>query len=76
MIEETGELIQVLGKLIGTGGQSAHWDGTDLRDRLIAELGDVRAAIDFFIDANDLPLSAITERAAQKHAEYRRLHGP
>lgn len=65
VIEEAGELMQVLGKLIGAGGQTDHWDGTDLRERLIAELGDVRAALDFFIAANDLPLSAINSRAAQ-----------
>lgn len=74
MIEECGELIQVLGKLIGAAGKTSHWDGTDLRDRLTDELSDVRAAIDFFIDANDLPPAAIDERAARKRAQYDRWH--
>ena len=52
LIEEMGELQQVLGKLMGTAGQAAHWDGTDLRERLIDELADLQAAINFFQGKN------------------------
>ncbi len=48
LLEEMGELQQVGGKLMGTGGKTAHWDGTDLRQRLIEEMSDVLAAIQFF----------------------------
>ncbi|GAA1956552.1 hypothetical protein [Amycolatopsis minnesotensis] len=74
VIEESGELLQVLGKLIGADGATAHWDGSDLRARLVAEIADVRAALDFFIEANDLPDGEISERAACKLATYERWH--
>lgn len=48
IIEEAGELSQVIGKLIGTGGNTHYFDGTELEPRLIEELGDLSAAIDFF----------------------------
>ncbi|GAB3159556.1 hypothetical protein GCM10027059_06000 [Myceligenerans halotolerans] len=74
VIEECGELLQVLGKLIGAGGATAHWDGTDLGERLADEISDTRAALDFFISANNLPASLIDERTAQKRAQYEQWH--
>ncbi|WP_018681903.1 hypothetical protein [Actinokineospora enzanensis] len=74
LIEECGELMQVLGKLIGSGGATAHWDGTDLRARLTDELADVRAALDYFIFANSMPDAAIADRADKKRAQYERWH--
>lgn len=74
LIEECGELVQVLGKLIGAGGATDHWDGTDLGERLVAELGDVRAAIDFFVAANGVPAASVAERAEWKLARYERWH--
>ncbi|QWF85929.1 hypothetical protein [Amycolatopsis sp. CA-230715] len=74
VIEESGELTQVLGKLIGADGATTHWDGTDLRARLVEEIADVRAALDFFAEVNDLPLDEIDERAARKRATYERWH--
>lgn len=47
--EEAGELIQVIGKLMATHGESTHWDGTDLRVRFVLELGDLAAAIQFTV---------------------------
>jgi hypothetical protein len=47
VIEEMGELQQVLGKLIAVAGDTKHWDG-DLRKRLIEEIGDLSAALVFF----------------------------
>ena len=44
VIEEMGELQQVLGKLIAVAGETKHWDG-DLRPKLIEEIGDLRAAL-------------------------------
>jgi hypothetical protein len=51
VIEEMGELQQVLGKLIAVAGDTKHWDG-DLRKRLIEEIGDLSAALDFFKTQN------------------------
>lgn len=52
VLEEMGELQQVLGKFLATGGSPEHWDGSDLRQRLIEELGDLSAAILIFGDLN------------------------
>lgn len=57
LIEEMGELGQVLGKVIALGLDQhvptlMHWDGTDLRDRLVDEIGDVYAALRFLIERN------------------------
>jgi hypothetical protein len=48
LLEEMGELQQVGGKLIAIRGNADHWDGTDLRERLIEEMADVKAALEFF----------------------------
>jgi hypothetical protein len=48
VLEEMGELQQVLGKLLGTAGEVKHWDGTNLQGRLVEEIADVRAALAFF----------------------------
>lgn len=39
LTEECGELTQVLGKVLGMGSAGDHWDGTNLRKRLIEEMG-------------------------------------
>ena len=51
LIEEMGELQQVLGKLIASHGDPAHWSG-DLRAKLVEEIADVRAAMSFFCELN------------------------
>lgn len=66
LIEECGELVQVLGKLIATGGDTAHWDGSDLGDRLVEEIGDVLAAANFFAWVNRLPQDQISVREHRK----------
>lgn len=70
LIEECGELLQVLGKIIALGGVGldAHWDGAgDLRERLQDELGDVQGAIWFLKALNpQLDKNAIEERAMAK----------
>lgn len=52
VVEEMGELLQVFGKLIGCGGSNEYWGGLNLRDKLVEELGDLRAAIRYFEDRN------------------------
>lgn len=74
LIEECGEVLQVLGKLIGTGGASAHWDGSDLEQRLTEELGDLSAALHFFVTTNGLDWSAINERKSAKWAKFYQWH--
>jgi len=52
LAEEAGELIQVLAKLVGASGRERYYDGTDLRERLVEECGDLTAAIAFFTETN------------------------
>lgn len=76
LIEELGELEQVLGKLIATGGETAHWDGSDLRRRFVEEIGDVLAACRFFAHENLDPEEniAISSRQRQKERTFRQWH--
>lgn len=53
LVEELGELGQVCGKLMGTGGKIEHWDGEgNLDRRLLNEMADVAAAIEFVLKRN------------------------
>lgn len=66
LAEEAGETLQVIGKLMGTGGESAHWDGTDLRGRLIEELADLMAACEFVVATNQLDHEDLSVRRQKK----------
>ncbi len=72
LIEEMGETAQVLGKLIGSHGETAHYDGSDLRQRLVEELGDLQAAIVFFQDQN-LTLVEQTAVAIRMRAKVKKF---
>src|ERR1700727_2409741 len=76
VIEEMGELQQVMGKLIGTAGEEKHWDGSDLKERLKEELADVSAAIAFFIAKNfeDTDDREMILRVANKKALFFKWH--
>lgn len=74
LIEETGELGQVAGKVIGLGHMGDHWDGTNLEDRLVEEAADVQAAILFFCRHSNLDHQAILTRTAKKLALFERWH--
>lgn len=65
LVEEAGEVLQVVGKLMGTGGTRAHWDGTDLYLRIQEEVADLMAAAEFFASKN-LDLPAVEERKRKK----------
>jgi NTP pyrophosphatase (non-canonical NTP hydrolase) len=75
LAEEAGEVMQVVGKLMGTGGAHEHWDGTNLKSRLADELADLSAAIGFVIDTCDLPAEQIEARMREKRAMFDRWHG-
>lgn len=74
LAEESGEALQVIGKLLGSGGNVNHWDGTNLRDRLIEETGDVLAAAEFVAKANGFYERA-QERARLKLRMFWKWHG-
>ena len=74
LIEESAEVLQVTGKLMGTGGAVDHWDGSNLRDRLQEEIADAQAAQQFVIETNELDHAAIAARARDKLELFRRWH--
>jgi homospermidine synthase len=76
LAEEAGELVQVIGKLMMTHGESNHWDGSNLRARLIEEMADEAAAIDF-VASHVLTTTEVvwmTERVKQKRALFEEWH--
>lgn len=75
LIEEMGELHQVLGKLIASAGNTEHWSG-DLRPKLVEEIGDVFAALEFFKTENmtNEEQQGVYDRATKKLALFRRWH--
>ena len=75
VLEEMGELGQVLGKLIGSHGDVRHFDGSDLNERLVEEIGDLLGAISFFTEANGLPRTRIFERKIRKYNLFWEWHG-
>jgi NTP pyrophosphatase (non-canonical NTP hydrolase) len=74
LIEECGEVGQVAGKLIATGGVPAHWDGSNLRERLLEELADLRAAITFVAQVNQLGDDVMNARAQKKLDQFWAWH--
>lgn len=74
LVEELGEVAQVAGKLIAAGGQTGHWDGTDLRIRLEDELADLSAAIAFVTSQNNLDATRIAERREAKLGRFETWH--
>lgn len=71
LIEECGELQQVLGKkLAWWDTDEPHWDGSILSARLEEEMGDVYAAIEFVIFHLDLNREAVIRRMRQKRDLY------
>ena len=77
VLEEMGELTQVLGKLVGSHGEIAHFDGSDLQVRLVEEIADVLAALDFFREQNlgeHGPASSLESRRARKLELFRAWH--
>lgn len=66
LVEECGEVIQVAGKILA-GSPDEHWDGTHLPTRMANELGDLLAAVDFFLSMNpNLDPTVVLERRDRK----------
>lgn len=74
LIEEAAEVGQVAAKIIGAEGATIHFDGSDLRERLVEEMGDVLAAIDVVIELNGLPIGHVTDRRHFKREVFRKWH--
>lgn len=75
LVEETGEVLQVIGKMQATEGRAEHWDGSNLHRRLEEELGDLLAAIHFVVEhAPALLPEAINERKLAKQRLFNKWH--
>ncbi len=77
LVEECGEVMQVVGKIIATRGSSKHWDGKlPLDERLLEELADLQAAIDFVLIKNFSAQQVINfaTRMREKLDRFKRWH--
>lgn len=74
LIEEMGEVQQLLGKLIATNGEPAHWDGSNLIVRLQEELADLAAAMIFFLSRNKLDTPLYSARVLKKVEQFKQWH--
>ncbi len=74
LVEETGEVQQVAGKIMGCRGAQVHYSGDDLKAQLQDELADLLAAIDFVVKHNDLDKEAIVERLMAKLDLFENWH--
>ena len=70
LIEECGEVVQVAGKILGMGGFGQHFDGTNSKERLQEELGDLLAAISFVEMYCGLDRNALGIREAEKLSKF------
>jgi hypothetical protein len=82
LMEECGELTQVIGKLIAYP-DSPHPDGSDLPARLVEEMGDVLGALWFVTSVNGPQERSgqhlafwqqVESRATDKYARFRNWH--
>jgi len=78
LTEESGELLQIVGKLLQypklqltTDDRLLHPDGTNLRHRLQEEMADVIAALEFVANKLELDTEAIDKRACRKVELFR-----
>ena len=72
--EECGEVVQVVGKIIGTAGTMEFRDGRKVgRERLVDELGDLTAIAQFVIDhaLTKDERTEVTRRARRKRAQFK-----
>ena len=74
--EEFGEVLQVIGKIIGCGGERIHFSGSDLRNDLIEELADARAAIAYFerVELTAEERAEIADRTRRKFDLFMQWH--
>jgi hypothetical protein len=70
LLEEMGELQQVIGKMLNTTGKT-YWDGTDLYARFMMEISDVYAALAFVSEKFELDNRIIGEQHHRKLVLYR-----
>lgn len=74
VLEECGEVSQVLAKLVGSNGNLDYFGKGSLEDKIVEELGDLHAAITWFIQHNDISAKKVARRSQEKQAKYTKWH--
>lgn len=75
LLEEAGEMCQVGGKIMGTGGEKDHWDGSDLIRRAGEEVADLSAACRVFIQLNGFDGAPwVLQREQEKYRQFLAWH--
>lgn len=74
LVEELGELQQVLGKIMAVGGEAEHYDGSDLRQRFLEEAGDVLASLRFVLREEGFRPIDVEPRARSKAELFNKWH--
>lgn len=72
LLEEQGEVLQVIGKLMATGGGVEHWGGERLDRRLEEELGDAWAALQFVVALTEVEAGRVEARRDAKLSQFLR----
>lgn len=77
LVEEGGEMQQIAGKIMMTGGEvKNHWDGTDMPVAIAMEVADVSAACRAFFQLNGYDGARwVLEREIQKYHQFLEWHG-
>lgn len=75
LAEECGEVVQIVAKLVATGGRVDHWSGLDLHDELCDELGDLLASITFVKRHNVLDMQRMADRQYRKLDLFEKWRG-
>lgn len=69
--EEAAEVVQEVMKVIATDGDLIYGNGMELCEQhLWDELGDLIAAIRYFVEKNSVPVSYLEARATLKRLQY------
>lgn len=70
VIEESGEVLQICGKIMAIRGGDTYYNGEDLRVELENEVSDLLASLTYLIRENDLDKARINRRVQMKLAKY------
>lgn len=75
LVEEGGEVQEVAGKLMATGGEPEHWDGSRLNIRIAEEVADLSAACRVFFQLNGYDGAPwVLEREQHKYHLFLQWH--
>lgn len=74
LAEEAGEVLQVIGKLLQTKGQTKHWNVPDLKVALEDEIADLDAAINFVKTHCKLDQNRMADRFVEKYDRFEEWH--